>query len=64
MTQSRGGGCIPLGFNSVNRLKFLLPQKPDGGTMQRHRLPSKLFNEIGEPGHTKPPAATVAPRRK
>jgi hypothetical protein len=35
MTQRRGGGGIPLGFNSVNRLNFLLPQRPDGGTMTR-----------------------------
>ncbi len=27
--------------------------------MQRHRLPSKLSNVIGEPGHTKPQAARL-----
>jgi len=29
--------------------------------MQRHRLPSKLSNVIGEPGHTKPRAARAGP---
>ena len=65
MTQRRGGGGIPLGFNSVNRLNFLLPQTAGWGYDDaRHRLPSKLFNVSVSPDTEHHKAATVAPQRK
>jgi len=43
-----------------NYIKFLLPQKAGRRyDAARHRLPARSTNLIGEPGHTKPPAARL-----